>query len=294
MRNFFHTSLLGILFSLTPLSGHAALAGDSLPAKAIILAAGDVAQCATTGAMQTAALIQTLPGTVLALGDLAYPKGSNDNFSQCYEPYWGKFKARTLPAPGNHEYLTPDASGYFEYFGERAGKNHTGYYSINIGQWHIVSLNSNIDSGPDSIQAKWLQNDLVNNRNTCILAFWHHPRFSSGKHGNSIHMSTLWSILYDHHASIVLAGHDHHYERFAPLNKAGQRDEKHGIRSFVVGTGGAKLYEIESPEPGSEARYNGSWGILQLTLNTDSYGWQYIPVGDSQFQDSGTGRCVTQ
>lgn len=294
MHTFFLASLLGFLISLTPFSSHTAHANDSLPAKTIILAAGDVAQCATTGAMQTAALIQTLPGTILALGDLAYPTGSNENFSQCYEPYWGKFKTRTLSAPGNHEYLTPEASGYFEYFGDRAGKNHTGYYSTDIGQWHIVSLNSNIDSDSDSIQAKWLQNDLANNHHTCILAFWHHPRFSSGKHGNNAQMSTLWSILYDHHASIVLAGHDHHYERFAPLNTAGHRDEKHGIRSFVVGTGGAKLYEIESPEPGSEVRYNRSWGVLQLTLNTDSYSWQYLPVGDNQFHDSGSGRCVTQ
>ena len=211
-----------------------------------------------------------------------------------YEPTWGKLRDRTLPAPGNHEYLTRGAAGYFGYFHDRAGESGKGYYSKNVCSWHIVALNSNIDTATGSEQVKWLQKDLSENHLTCVLAFWHHPRFSSGAHGNNLHMAAIWTTLYQHSASVVIAGHDHDYERFAPLNSAGQRDEKHGIRSFVVGTGGAKLFDFSMRGPDSEAWQANSWGVLKLTLQPDSYSWEFIPVADTKFHDSGSSRCVTK
>lgn len=259
-----------------------------------LLAAGDIAECGSPGAMLTAKLIEKQEGTVLAAGDLAYPKGSLANFTKCYEPAWGRFKARTLPAPGNHEYETRGAAGYFAYFGAQAGESGKGYYSVNLEGWHVIALNSSIDTGADSEQATWLRKDLTENKAPCILAFWHHPRYSSGPHGDNKHMAPIWELLAQHHATIVISGHDHSYERFAPLDAAGHVDEQHGIRSFVVGTGGARLYNF-SVRPASSEAWNGStWGILKLNLSPGSYTWEFIPVEGSHFQDSGAGRCAAE
>lgn len=262
------------------------------PPSFTLLAAGDIAQCSQPGAAQTAALIEKIPGTVLAVGDLAYPKGTHADFARCYAPAWGRFKSRTLPVPGNHEYQTPNAAGYFDYFGKRAGEPGKGYYSVDQGGWHIVALNSNIAAGANSEQVKWLRDDLAANRHRCILAFWHHPRFTSGYHGNDAGTAVLWDTLYEAGASVVIAGHDHDYERFAPMNGKGQRDDQRGIRSFVAGTGGAKLYDFNLRTEVSEAWNASSWGVLKLELHADGYDWEFMPVAGGTFHDAGSAKCV--
>ena len=258
-----------------------------------VLAAGDIAQCKSEGAALTAQLIETIPNSVvLAAGDLAYGKGKPEEFEKCYDPTWGKFKSRTLPAPGNHEYLTRDAKGYFDYFGKAAGDRDKGYYSKQVGSWHIIALNSSIDAGPDSPQIKWLKKDLSRNKAQCILAFWHPPRFSSGPHSDYLDMTAAWDTLYKFDASIVITGHDHDYERFAPLDANGKVDFYHGIRSFVVGTGGARLYDIGLRNNASEVWNGSTWGVLKLTLHRSSYDWEFLPVKGGSFHDKGTEGCV--
>jgi hypothetical protein len=259
---------------------------------ATLLIAGDVAQCDQPGAARTAALIEKTPGTILAVGDLAYPNGTRADFARCYAPTWGKFKSRTLPVPGNHEYTTPHAPAYFDYFGSSAGEPGKGYYSVDKGDWHIVALNSNIAAGLESDQINWLQDDLARNRHGCILAFWHHPRFTSGYHANNPKMAVLWETLYAAGASVVVTGHDHDYERFAPMSNTGQRDDKRGIRSFVVGTGGAKLFDFSTRTEVSEAWNATEWGVLKLELHADGYEWDFLPVAGGNFHDVGSAKCV--
>jgi hypothetical protein len=259
-----------------------------------IIAAGDIGDCKLPGANLTATLIENMEGDVLAVGDLVYPEGAPKDYIKCYEPTWGRFKARTLPVPGNHDYGTRDAAGYFGYFGAQAGDAGKGYYSVDRPGWHIVALNSNIDSSENSEQMAWLQHDLANTQLACILAFWHHPRFSSGPHGNNNHMAPIWETLSQHHASIVISGHDHDYERLAPMDTTGRIDVMHGIRSFVVGTGGARLYNFGMRSFNSEAWSGNSWGVLKLTLFPGRYRWEFIPVEGGNYQDSGEGRCVAE
>jgi hypothetical protein len=261
-------------------------------ADAVVLAGGDIADCGVPGAALTAKLILGTPATVLAVGDLAYPNGGPDEFRRCYGATWGRFRGRTWPVPGNHEYRTAGASGYFGYFGSRAGEPGKGYYSVELGDWHVVALNSSIDAGPESEQMRWLRRDLAENRRTCVLAFFHYPRFSSGEHGDNGRMAAVWETLYAHGASVVLSGHDHHYERFAPLDATGQPDEKRGIRSFVVGSAGATLYGLHGRREHSEAANGTTWGVLKLTLHPGSYDWEFLPVAGGQFNDAGSARCV--
>jgi len=278
------------LFPVLFLLAGAAYAGEPAP---VILIAGDVAQCDAPGAQLTAQLINALPPyPVLIAGDLAYPRGTPEDFVRCYAPTWGAFKARTYPAPGNHEYGTPGAAGYFDYFGARAGDPAKGYYSFDIGQWHIVSLNSNRELEPGSPQWLWLDADLRRHRHACVLAYWHHPRFSSGPHGDDIRLQALWALLYKQGVSVVVAGHDHDYERFAPMNDRGERDAARGIRSFVVGTGGAQLYRLKQRHPLSAVWSDESWGVLRLTLYDMRYAWAFLPVAGGTFHDTGSARCV--
>jgi len=212
---------------------------------AVVIAAGDIAQCDTplapsTPAMSTALLVESIPGTVLTLGDNVYYEGTAAQFAACYAPTWGRFQSRTNPSPGNHDYETAAAAGYFDYFGDRAGPDRRGYYSFNAGAWHLISLNSNVPATPGSAQDLWLRADLSANLDKrCVLAYWHHPVFSSGPHGNDPTMAGIWQTLYDFNADVVLAGHDHDYERFGPQDASGRVDVARGLRSFVVGTGGA-------------------------------------------------------
>ncbi|HEX9012069.1 MAG TPA: metallophosphoesterase, partial [Anaerolineaceae bacterium] len=213
----------------------------------VINAVGDIAACGTqypnrSGYLQTAALLNTLSGPVLGLGDYVYPDGEPTYFTNCFNPVWGVFKSRLSPAVGNHEYLYPNAAGYYGYFGSAAGSPLQGWYSFNIGTWHVVALNSNCQPvgscKAGSPQEQWLRADLATHPARCTLAFWHHPLVSSGKEGNDPEMQPIWQALYDAHADIVLNGHDHSYERFAPINPLGKPDPVNGIVEIVAGTGG--------------------------------------------------------
>jgi hypothetical protein len=261
-----------------------------------VVAAGDIVDCSNpSGSEATAKLLDTIPGTVLAVGDLAYPNGSDDNF-RCYDKTWGRHKSRTRPAPGNHEYHTAGAAGYFRYFGSAAGDPRRGYYSFDLGSWHIIALNSQCsDVGgcrKGSPQEQWLRDDLQKHSSSCTLAFWHVPVFSSGdEHGNNLEMKNFWEDLYTAGADIVLNGHDHDYERFAPQNPDGGADPAHGIREFVVGTGGKNQRGFRKPLPTTEIRSNSSFGVLQITLHAHDYDWKFVPVAGGQFTDSGSGTC---
>ena len=257
----------------------------------VVNAAGDIARCGAPGAERTAELLDRLDGAILALGDLAYKRGSHEEFRTCYAPTWGRHKARTWPVPGNHEYRTKGAVGYFDYWGARAGTPGEGYYSLDLGAWHVVALNSSIDARTGSAQDAWLAADLAATQARCILAFWHHPVFSSGRHGDDPKMRDLARRLYMSGASVVLSGHDHVYERFTPQDPDGRADPAHGIRMFTVGTGGADLYAFDKISDNSEVRFNDAWGVLRLELESDGYRWTFVAVDGGEI-DSGRADCV--
>lgn len=266
-----------------------------------VYAAGDIADCRNrkpedSGAAKTAA--QIIPGlaqdsqaAVLALGDNTYPVGLLSEFTDCYEPTWGKFKQRTHPAPGNHEYYTPNAVGYYAYFGAIAGPTRYGYYSFDIGSWHVISLNSYLKPEQHKVQMEWLKADLEKNKAHCTLAYWHHPVFSSGGHGSNAQMIEAWKMLYDSGAELVLSGHDHDYERFAPQDADGHRDEQRGMRQFVVGTGGAKLTPFRFRKFNSQVSDNSTHGVLKLSLKNEGYEWEFLPVDKDGFTDHGSALC---
>jgi acid phosphatase type 7 len=263
----------------------------------VLVGAGDIASCDDlSGAYATAKLIDKIPGTVFAAGDLAYPDGSDENFASCYAPTWGRFKDRTRPAPGNHEYHSDGASGYTRYFPE-AGDSKQGYYSYDLGTWHILALNSECSDvgGCDaaSPQGKWLKQDLEQHKGGCTLAYFHKPLFSSGgAHGNDPLMKPLWDAFYHAGVDVVINGHDHDYERFAPQDPNGKLDADHGIREFVVGSGGKNSHRKMGPaKSNSESRNDDTFGVLKLTLHAKSYDWQFVPEAGRTFADSGTGNC---
>lgn len=259
-----------------------------------VLAAGDIASCTSDGDTETAELLADLPGQVLTLGDLAYEQGTAGQFRNCYNPTWGWVKSRTHPVPGNHEYYTADASGYFGYFGEAAGDPERGYYSWDYGGWHLVAINSNCESvggcGAGSPQEKWLRWDLAVHPAKCTLAYWHHPRFSSGYHGNDTRLTPIWKALFDGGADVVLSGHDHDYERLAPANQNGAHDNERGIRSFVVGTGGRSHAGFPRLSTLSEARAADVFGVLELTLWPNVYQWRFVGT-DGSSRDPGGAYC---
>jgi hypothetical protein len=266
-----------------------------------VFAAGDIADCkklppeesmaAKTAEIINAGLLQDSKALVLTLGDNTYPVGRPEEFNNCYEPTWGKFKQSTLPSPGNHDYGMPSALGYYNYFEELAGPDRRGYYSKSLGNWLIISLNSNRTGQPMQEQLRWLKQQLSSNKRSCILAYWHHPVFSSGGHGNNEIMQPAWEMLAAAKADIVLSSHDHDYERMSPINGSGERDDKNGIRSFVVGTGGAKLTPMFFAKPTTEARNNAVHGVLKLSLHANSYDWEFVPVAGESFNDTGHGVC---
>jgi acid phosphatase type 7 len=266
----------------------------SLPVSdAILVGAGDIADCSSEGDEATAALLDSIAGTVFTTGDNAYPDGSAAEFANCYDRTWGRHKARTYPSPGNHDFHTPEAADYFAYFGSMAGELGRGYYSYNLGAWHVIVLNSNIPVRAGSPQEQWLRADLEAHPVVCTLAYWHHPRFSSGvEHGSSRSMRPLWWALYDYGADVVLAGHEHNYERFAPQDPRGVAEPTRGIRQFVVGTGGRSHYSFGNPIANSEVRNDNTHGVLRLTLHATSYSWEFIPEAGKTFTDSGTAPCV--
>lgn len=265
---------------------------------AVLIAAGDIAGCGIEKDAETALLLDNLPGTVAVLGDNVYEDGTAQEYSNCYTPTWGRHKARTRPTPGNHEYHSADAAPYFSYFGAAAGDAGKGYYSYNLGAWHIVVLNSNCDDmggcARSSPQGQWLIADLAANPTTCTLAYWHHPRFNSGAlHGNDSQTQDFWQILYDYGADVILNGHEHLYERFAPQQPNTTADSARGLRQFTVGTGGGALSTFGTIRPNSEVRNNTAFGVLKLTLYPTRYDWQFVPIAGQTFADAGSAPCVT-
>jgi hypothetical protein len=271
------------------------------PGKEILIGAGDIADCAnsegagSTGGEATARLLDRISGTVFTTGDNVYESGTNAEFEECYGPGWGRHKARTYPSVGNHEYHTADASGYFDYFGAAAGDPNEGYYSYDLGEWHVVVLNSMCEEvggcEDDSPMLRWLEEDLAANPETCTAAYWHHPLFSSGYHGNNANMKPAWDALYAANVDVVVNGHDHDYERFAPQNPNGTADSEQGIREFVVGTGGASFLSFKEIKPNSEIRNADTRGVLKLALHSTSYDWEFVSVAGESFTDSGSGSC---
>jgi hypothetical protein len=272
-----------------------AVPGVGQPRTATLVGAGDIAGCDYRTDRATARLLGKTPGTVFTLGDNAYPDGTSAQFRHCYDRTWGKYKKRTKPAAGNHEYYSSGAKPYFDYFGRRAGKPGKGYYAYDRGSWHIVVLNSNCaragGCGAHSPQGRWLRRNLRKHRARCTLAYFHHPLFSSGEHGNQTKTRPIWRALYRANADVVLNGHDHDYERFAPQRPDGTRNPRRGIREFVVGTGGAERRPFGTIQPHSQARNARTSGVLKLKLRSRSYRWRVVPVAGGTFTDSGKDRC---
>ena len=286
LLRFFITVLIAV--QLIPMSAGTALA-ESDP---VLVGAGDIASCGSSTDEATAALIDGIPGTVFVAGDNAYDTGSAAEYAYCYDVSWGRFKARTMPVPGNHEYVTPGASGYYGYFGAAAGDPAKGYYSYDLGTWHIVMLNSEIDVRAGSPQEQWLRADLAGHPSACTMAIWHQPRFSSGAgHGSNPAMQPLWQALFEFHADVIVNGHEHNYERFGLQSPSGAADT-YGIREFVVGTGGISHYGFGAILPNSQVRNGDTYGVIKFTLHPGSYDWQFIPVAGQTFTDSGTAPCV--
>jgi acid phosphatase type 7 len=270
----------------------------------VLVGAGDIAGCkAIEWAKATAKLIDQIPGMVFAAGDLAYERGSAEEFQNCYATTWGRFKDRTRPALGNHEYGEPTASAYFQYWGRQAGPAGKGYYSFDLGSWHIVVLNTNCGAqglggcAANSPQEAWLRQDLSEHPNACIVAYGHHALFSSGvfkSHAIHPELKPLWQDLYAAHADLMLAGHEHSYERFAPQDPDGRADPAHGIREIVAGTGGRSHDMLGFAIPNSEVRNTDTYGVLKLTLAPQGYTWEFIPEQGKAFRDSGAGVCHNQ
>jgi len=258
----------------------------------VLVGAGDISNSGS-GDSQTAALVNNLPNaTVFTTGDNAYNSGTASEFSSYYDPTWGAFKARTRPAPGNHDYNTSGATGYYNYFGTLAGPSGRGYYSYDLGNWHIVSLNSEVSMSVGSAQETWLRSDLAASSTPCTMAYWHKPLFTSGaNHGPDTSTRPLFQALYDHNADLVVTGHNHQYERFAPMTPTGTLDTTNGIRQFVAGMGGASHYSFGTIQPNSEARNSTAYGVLKLTLHSNSYDWEFVPVAGQTYTDNGTTAC---
>ncbi len=266
-----------------------------------IVAAGDIACLAsapvttqTCRQKDTSDVVVSLePDAVLTLGDEQYEVGALSAFRSSYDSSWGRLKAITKPAPGNHEYGTAAAQGYFDYFGSAVGEPGKGWYSYDLGAWHLIALNSNCNQvrcAKGSEQERWLRQDLAAHPNRCTLAYWHHPRWSHGEHGDSTWTATLVEDLYAAGADLILVGHDHTYERFAPLNPAGARDDARGVREIVVGTGGRSHYRLATGA-NTQASNNTSFGVLSLELAPAGYSWKFVPVAGATFTDAGTATC---
>jgi len=279
-----------------------ALPGSGQTATATLVGAGDIASCSQNNDSATARLLGNIPGTVYTLGDNVYPYGSTANFRNCYDPTWGKYKKRTKPAVGNHEYYdenfnsTTAAGPYFDYFGARAGARGKGYYSYNRGSWHIVVLNSNCEKvggcGRRSPQGRWLRNDLANHQAGCTLAYFHRPLYSTGINVAGPDVKPFWSMLHDRDADVIINGHAHRYERFAPMTPSGTRSDN-GIRQIVAGTGGqpggSEISRADAPN--LQRVKTDVYGVLKLSLRADSYAWKFVPIAGKTFTDSGTTSC---
>lgn len=268
--------------------------GGPVPAGATrVTAAGDIGECGGA-APEVGELLEGIPGPFLALGDIAYPNGAPGDYRECYDPYFGPAKDRTVPVPGNHDYMTDGAKPYFDYFGSTVGTPQDPWYSRDIGAWHVVLLNSNCaDVGgcdEQSRQYQWLKRDLAAHSTSCLAAVWHHPRYSSSEYGDNTEVAPLFQALVDAGGDLVLNGHAHFYERYPRMNNEGAADDR-GMREFIVGTGGANLYQFEAVNPASQVRWNQGHGLLELDLKAEGYDWRYVPTDTSVKVDSGSDTC---
>lgn len=266
------------------------------PGAEVLVGAGDIATGEGDCDEATARLLDVIPGTVFTAGDNVYPSGSRAEFERHYEPTWGRHKARTHPVPGNHDYRTNGGGDYFAYFGGAAGEPGRAYRSFDLGAWHVVLLDSNcaMNEGgcaEGSAQERWLRADLAAADARCTVAIWHAARFSSGPHGGAQDMDALWRVLHEHGVELLISGHDHAYERFAPMDAEGWLDRQTGVRQIVVGTGGARLHRFERTSPNSEVASDATFGVLVLELFEDRYDWRFVPVAGSTFTDAGSTTC---
>ena len=255
---------------------------------------GDKGLCQMEATAKLTSKIANLQA-VLPLGDNQYEKATLADFQASYDPSWGRFNKIAYPVAGNHEYQTKNAQGYYQYYGSRAHDPTKGYYSYDLGNWHLIALNSNCQEvggcGPNSPQEKWLLDDLATHKNLCTIAYWHHPLFSSGTHGNYLELSTFWQDLYQAKVELVLVGHDHLYERFARQNPDEKLDPQAGIREIVIGTGGKNHYGFGNIKPNSQVRNADTYGVLKLNLAKNSYSWEFLASEDGKFTDKGTETC---
>jgi hypothetical protein len=268
------------------------------PDQAVLVGAGDIALCGSPGSIATSVLLDNIPGTVFTAGDNAYPKGSALDFTECYDPAWGRHLDRTFPVPGNHDYETAGAAGYFDYFGAAAGPRGHGYYTYNVGSWRVIALNSEVlpagqgaNAGTAAAQMQWLRNELTTRAVPCTIAIWHRPLYSSGLNRPNPDTRELFRTLYEFNADVIINGHDHDYERFAPQDADARADGLRGLREFIVGTGGVPPYTFFGRQPNSEVFQGDTWGVLKLTLSAGAYAWDYIPIPGRGAHDTGTGVC---
>ncbi len=291
--------------SASPAAGPSTSAGTGTPPSAtpggsptgdpVLVGAGDIGQCGADGDADTAALLDGIPGTVFTAGDNAYENGTIEQFRACYDPSWGRHRGRTRPAPGNHDWETAGLAGYFEYFGDAAkGPGGTSWYSYDLGTWHVIVLDSMCSKvggcDPASPQGQWLAADLAASDATCTLAIFHHPRFTSGEHGDTVSMDGFWRPLYAAGVDVVVNGHDHDYEWFDPQDPDGRADPARGIRQFIAGTGGAALRDFPRVAPNSAGRVSIAHGVLAFTLHQGSYEWQFI-AARNDFRQRGVATC---
>jgi len=277
-------------------------AGIAIEHGAVLIGAGNIATCGTTNDDKTAQIIDALPNAaVFTTGDNVFEHGNDSEYVSCYGPSWGRFLSRTHPTLGNHDYDngSSDGAGSFQYFGDRIPAG-TGYYSYDVGTWHVIVLNDKGGTDPnnpglDQAQMAWLQSDLDQHQNQkCTIAMWHVPLFQSSNTPNwtvNPGHKPIWDMLYAAGVEIVLNGQQHNYERFAPMTPAGDVDSTNGIREFNVGTGGESVDNFTvAIHPHSEVRA-AAFGVLKLSLKPDSYDWQFVPIDGATFSDSGSGTC---
>lgn len=281
-----------------PPTGHVP---DPTPEPLVLVGAGDIARCEADGDEATAALLDEVIAAhpraiVFTTGDQVYPEATRDTYESCYDPSWGRHRDRTRPAVGNHDFGEPNGGGHHRYWGDAGGPFDLYYYEYTTGDWHVIVLNSECHrvgcalEDRDGEQAEWLRETLQSSSARCTIAVWHNPRWSSGRYEDGSDYQAFWELLYDGGAEIVLNGHEHFYERFAPLNPAGEVDTERGIQQFTIGTGGGELREPEDVQPHSELQAT-TYGVLQLRLFADRYEWEFLAAGDADVTDTGSRSC---
>lgn len=258
---------------------------------AVLVGAGDISICGQDGDDLTASLLDDNPGIVFTVGDNTNEEGTEYEYRNCFGPSWGRFLDRLKPSPGNHDYATDQGSAYYQYFSSIPVEIGKGYYSYSLGSWHIIVLNSVIDVRAGSAQEQWLLADLIAHPSECALAYWHHPRWTSGTSGDNGRMIPFWELLYEYGVDVVVNGNEHLYERFSPMDPQGKQDRQRGIREFIAGTGGVSHYPFGDIHDNSEVRDNTTYGVLKFSLYPGRYEWEFIPIEGGTFRDHGMDTC---